>query len=80
MKKPDMSKAPKWAKLWLWSPEFCNQSGYWAGLPDEMGKDKVQVVGGVTRPTYSDARFGLWKRAHEKGGMVIKVNFQLENK
>ncbi len=80
MKKPDMSKAPKWAKLWLWSPEFSNQSGYWAGLPKENGEFQVASVSDAFTPRISLTRLGLWGRAHKEGGMSIKINLKLENK
>lgn len=81
MKKPDMNKAPEWAKLWLWSPHFMRDEGYWAGAPDKTGKYIVQRVGAKTSGYANINRYdGIWDNANRPGGLCVKIKISLENK
>lgn len=81
MIKPNFNEAPKWAKLWLWSPHYANDKGYWATLPDKDGVLSIcsaAIVSSLKRP--SRVSLGVWKRSQEADGVVIRINVSLENK
>lgn len=84
MRKPDMNKAPKWAKYWLYSPKFrmngLGDTAYWASSPNWNGIYTFQVDTLTGGPESSNIEGLIWINSHKPNGKVVQVNQQLENK